>query len=100
MLPKHTRGPWTVAPSFSIGSSGTHVCTVSSAVEVTAPTVDANDRPDDERLDADAALIAAAPTLLEAANALLDALETCDLHEDAAKAHDALCEAIAKAEGK
>jgi hypothetical protein len=82
----HTKGPW------AVDGEGAHVASVSRAADITAPRVSTHDRPNDERIAADARLISAAPEML-------DALKAVELHGYFGVEHIVLA-AIAKAEGR
>lgn len=63
-----TRGPW------AVDGEGTLVAVV-CGTRITAPAVATMDRPDDERIAADARLLAAAPEMFALLNEIVDAFD-------------------------
>ncbi len=88
MSTQHTKGPWKVAPDFSI---------VSEHAYYKIAEIVAGDR--DGECEANASLIAAAPELLEALQAALEALRGSAGFDEINNAKKQVKAAIAKATG-
>jgi hypothetical protein len=112
-MSKHTEGPWEIdecavitragaLKAFHIyGSNDKPVAVLDDSAKLEEPDYEDGDMRTTEKLKADAALIAAAPELLEACLFVVNDVSAPG--EDAqltSKGYNRLCAAIAKAEGR